>query len=212
MRIRAPTARASSRASSPSVEAQGTARAGDKKHQYLVRVVPKMWLLKRRKNTRIFQQATLVDIINEVFAQARITRRWDLTQTYPLRSYCVQYRETDYHFVKRLLAEEGIFFYFEPPAGLLDQLTGGFAGAVAGAASGIVRAPCASASIGGAVSGLEQAFKLDETVVLCDSAQLYPPIQGGLETLLGSAVGAAIEAFVPDSGPASKRCDRSSLP
>src|SRR5690606_4552809 len=40
-----------------------------------------------------------------------------LTRTYPQREYCVQYRESDFHFISRLLEEEGIYYFFEHAQG-----------------------------------------------------------------------------------------------
>ena len=159
-----------------SVEAQGVARS-DHRRQYRIRVVPRMWLLKKRTNSRIFQEKTPQEIVSEVLAQAGIAYRWNLTEKYPVRTYCVQYRETDYHFVKRLLAEEGVWFHFEPPAQLLESVADALGGTVLGAVGAAV----------GEMAGLT------ETIVFSDSADSYPPIQqsGGA----GSVVGAAVDAL-----------------
>ena len=78
----------------------------------VVRVVPRLWLLKRKKRTRIFQRMRVPDIVTAVLLEAGIATRWQLKREYPVREYCTQYEETDYRFVKRLLAEAGIYFYF----------------------------------------------------------------------------------------------------
>ncbi len=80
--------------------------------QYVVRVVPRLWLLKRKTRTRIFQNMRVPDIVSAVLLEAGITTRWQLVRAYPEREYCTQYEETDYRFVRRLLAEAGIYFYF----------------------------------------------------------------------------------------------------
>ena len=82
---------------------------------YELRIAPRMWRLRRRTNSRIFQEKTLQEIVEIVLAEHRVARRWVLTRPTPRRMYCVQYQESDYAFVTRLLAEEGIFFYFEDP-------------------------------------------------------------------------------------------------
>src|SRR5690606_28196217 len=58
---------------------------------------------------------TVLEIIKEVFKDQGFSGDVkDLTTgTFPVRDYCVQYRETDFNFVCRLLEQEGIYFYFE---------------------------------------------------------------------------------------------------
>ena len=84
---------------------------------YRAELVPSAWLLTHRYNSRIFQEKTVPDIISEVLTQAGIaTDRFKidgLARTYDPRTYCVQYRETDYNFICRLMEEEGIRWYFE---------------------------------------------------------------------------------------------------
>ena len=80
-----------------------------------LRVVPRAWLLTQRKNSRIFQHAYVHEIVGAVLAESGVRYRWDLRRpTYPRRVYCTQYEETDWDFVRRLFAEEGILFFFEP--------------------------------------------------------------------------------------------------
>jgi len=52
------------------------------------------------------------DIVTAVLQEAGLQVRWQLVRAYPMREYCTQYEETDYRFVRRLLAEAGIYFYF----------------------------------------------------------------------------------------------------
>ncbi|WP_437982278.1 type VI secretion system Vgr family protein [Sorangium sp. So ce117] len=80
-----------------------------------LRLVPRMWLLNHRKNTRIFQDKYLDEIVGEVLVRYRIRHRWDLRNSYRKRLYCTQYEETDYEFVTRVFAEEGVLFFFEHP-------------------------------------------------------------------------------------------------
>ncbi len=100
-------------------------RLGDAVNQalYAVELVPKHWLLTRRQACRIFQQHNCEDmsvpgIIKKVFADAGMSAdhiRWALKQPgqYQPRDYVVQYRETDFAFISRLMEEEGIFYFFE---------------------------------------------------------------------------------------------------
>jgi type VI secretion system secreted protein VgrG len=97
------------------VEADGSSGGGGRQHRYRVWLVPRLWLLGQGRNSRIFQDKTVREIIDQVLAEANVERRWALTRTYTPRSYCVQYQESDLRFVQRLLAEEGIFYSFEHP-------------------------------------------------------------------------------------------------
>jgi type VI secretion system secreted protein VgrG len=78
-------------------------------HYYSAQVVPWFWLLTRRADCRIFQNKTTPEIIEEVFKALGFTDyELNLTGTYSKRDYCVQYRETDFNFVSRLMEYHGI--------------------------------------------------------------------------------------------------------
>lgn len=81
-------------------------------------LAPRLWLLQKRVNSRIFQDLTVQQIVDVVLDEHSIARAWSLIASFPTRQYCVQYQESDYHFVTRILAEEGIFFSFEQPPGV----------------------------------------------------------------------------------------------
>lgn len=88
--------------------------------RYRVRVVPRLWLLSRRRDSRIFQAMSTPDVLKEVFAGAGISGDGldlRLNRSYQPRDYCVQYRETDLAFVSRLMEEEGITYFFAHSAG-----------------------------------------------------------------------------------------------
>lgn len=76
---------------------------------------PWLWFLSRNANCRIFQDVTVANVFEKVVRDTHgfSDFRLSLTQSYKTREYCVQYRESDFDFVNRLLAEEGIFYYFE---------------------------------------------------------------------------------------------------
>ena len=81
---------------------------------YRATMVPKLWLLTRTADCRIFQNKTIPDIIQSVMKDNGITDlRTVLTGTYEPRDYCVQYRETDFNFVSRLMEQYGLFYFFE---------------------------------------------------------------------------------------------------
>ena len=87
-----------------------------------LRIVPRMARLKKRRTSRIFQDMTTREIVEQVLAVSKIPNRWLLARSLPTRAYCVQYDETDYAFVTRLCAADGIFFSFDHP--LADSTPG----------------------------------------------------------------------------------------
>jgi type VI secretion system secreted protein VgrG len=81
---------------------------------YRATLVPWLWLLTRTSDCRIFQKKTVPDILEEVFKGHGFNDfKPQLTGTYSQREYCVQYRETDFNFVSRLMEEEGIYYFFQ---------------------------------------------------------------------------------------------------
>lgn len=81
--------------------------------EYRAELVPWLWFLTRTADSRIFQRKSVPEIVKQIFGEYGFSDyRLDLTGSYEPREYCVQYRETDYNFVARLLEEEGIYFYF----------------------------------------------------------------------------------------------------
>ena len=82
--------------------------------RYRATVVPWLWFLTRTADCRIFQETTVPDIIKQVFRDLGFTDFEDgLTGSYRTWEYCVQYRETDFSFVSRLMEQEGIYYYFK---------------------------------------------------------------------------------------------------
>jgi uncharacterized protein involved in type VI secretion and phage assembly len=83
---------------------------------YRAELVPAAWMLTHRYNSRIFQGKTVQEIITAVLTDAGLPSdrfRFALQGSYNPREYCVQYRETDYNFIARLMEEEGIWWCFE---------------------------------------------------------------------------------------------------
>ena len=83
--------------------------------RYSAKVVPWLWFLTRTSDCRIFQQKSVPDIIKSVFREHGTADFDDssLSGTYAARDYCVQYMETDFDFVSRLMEEEGIYYFFK---------------------------------------------------------------------------------------------------
>lgn len=81
---------------------------------YHAQVVPWLWFLTRQADCRIFQNLAVPDIISQIFNPFDFKDfRLALKNTYPQLEYCVQYRETSFNFVSRLMEEFGIFYYFD---------------------------------------------------------------------------------------------------
>ncbi|MGE3779544.1 MAG: type VI secretion system Vgr family protein, partial [Pirellulaceae bacterium] len=92
---------------------------GDGRRTYRAEVVPWLWFLTRTSDCRIFQDKTIPEILTQVFSD-RGFREFDVSQVrgaHPKHEYCVQYRETDFQFVSRLMEHEGIFYYFRHEEG-----------------------------------------------------------------------------------------------
>jgi type VI secretion system secreted protein VgrG len=79
---------------------------------YFADLHPKLWLLTLASDCRIFQNKSVPDIVKQVLSDHGVTDVKDsLTGAYSPREYCVQYMETDFDFVSRLMEEEGICYF-----------------------------------------------------------------------------------------------------
>ena len=86
---------------------------------YRCSLVPRLWFLGQIRDHRIFQNLSVVEIIQQILKEQGFTgdaASFKLCYAYEPREYCVQYGETDLHFITRLCEEEGIYFYFEHKA------------------------------------------------------------------------------------------------
>lgn len=91
----------------------------DQTHVYRAVVRPWFWFLTRTADCRIFEHKSVPEIFELVvkaygFSDYSVAK---LTGSYAKLEYCVQYRETDFNFLSRLLEHEGIYYYFEHHAG-----------------------------------------------------------------------------------------------
>src|SRR5262245_12908511 len=85
-----------------------------KYYEYQMTVNAWVWFLTRTAECKNFQEKTAPEIIKAVSGDHAIASYTDaLTATYAKREYTVQYRETDFAFVSRIMEEEGIYYYFE---------------------------------------------------------------------------------------------------
>lgn len=99
------------------VEAQAI---GMREDIYVYRMVlrPTLWLLSRTTNCRIWHDLDAFQIISEVLGEREVAFRDARTRkSLPKLEYCVQYRETDFAFVSRLMEQHGIYYFFEHEKG-----------------------------------------------------------------------------------------------
>jgi type VI secretion system secreted protein VgrG len=81
---------------------------------YRATMVPWTWFLTRTSDCRIFQKKTIPDIIQQIFKDLGFTDyKLQLQGSFEPRDYCVQYRETDFNFVSRLMEQYGLLYFFE---------------------------------------------------------------------------------------------------
>ncbi|MET3601889.1 type VI secretion system tip protein TssI/VgrG [Martelella mangrovi] len=80
---------------------------------YKITLLPMLSRLEHGSDCRIFQQKTVPDIIKQVLKECGVEDvQWHLAGEHLAREFCVQYRETHLAFIKRIAADEGIWFYF----------------------------------------------------------------------------------------------------
>jgi type VI secretion system secreted protein VgrG len=89
---------------------------GIKYTRYHAEVTPEIWFLSCRFNSRIFQNQTVPDIIKKVLTDGGISKdlfRFALKGEFKPKDYIVQYRESDFTFISRLMEQYGIYYFFE---------------------------------------------------------------------------------------------------
>ncbi|EYF05453.1 type VI secretion system Vgr family protein [Chondromyces apiculatus] len=79
---------------------------------YFLKIAPALWRTTLRRNNRIFQHISIPDIVTKVLAEWQIVPELRLSGEYLQHEYRVQYGETDFAFVNRLLEEAGIAYFF----------------------------------------------------------------------------------------------------
>ncbi|HCI49158.1 MAG TPA: type VI secretion system tip protein VgrG [Holosporales bacterium] len=85
---------------------------------YYLTLRPKLWLATLRENCKIFQNMATLDIIKEVLGDHSITIMDNTSSAgQTVREYCVQYNESDFQFISRLMEAEGIYYFFAHLAG-----------------------------------------------------------------------------------------------
>ena len=105
-----------------SVETVASSRNVD---ELVAEVRPWFWMLTLTRNNRVFQEMSVIEIINDVIKDHGQTQflKDETTGSFTKREYCVQYRESDFDFLSRLMEEEGIFYYFDHDDAFLKNET-----------------------------------------------------------------------------------------
>jgi type VI secretion system secreted protein VgrG len=87
-------------------------------YRYQAEVVPWLWFLTRTTDCRIFQEKKVPDVIEQIFQKFEFSDyQMQLSGQHQAWTYCVQYRETAFDFVSRLMEEEGIYYFFRHEKG-----------------------------------------------------------------------------------------------
>lgn len=98
------------------VSVSSTELSGTRYAVYSLVMEPDLWPLKRDRNLRIFQSQTVTQIIKTLLSEYNVTVEDKLTGNYRVWEYCVQYQESSFNFISRLMELEGIYYYFRHEA------------------------------------------------------------------------------------------------
>ena len=89
-------------------------RHADNETECVFKLEPAFALLQMGRSTRVWQNITVPDLVSKLLGEHKINQvEMQLRNTYEKREYCVQYRESDFEFISRLLEEEGISYFFK---------------------------------------------------------------------------------------------------
>ncbi len=170
-----------------------------RRHRYIVKIAPRLWLLRNSDPTRrIFRNQSAVEIACSVLNANGIQPHLQLYRgDYPELPFEYQDDETDWDFLRRVLATAGIFFYFRHASGLLDALVPGgdelaeSVGAVANVAASLGGA---AACVAGFISETASAVGCLTKIVLTDRTIGTERLNDTGVDLAGAAVAAATGA------------------
>ncbi|QRK05075.1 type VI secretion system tip protein VgrG [Archangium violaceum] len=134
--------------------------------KYIAELRPWLWLLTLTRDSRIFQDKTVPQILEQLFTEHGFTDfRMELQRSYPPREYCVQHQESTFDFVSRLMEDEGIFYFFEHSESRHTLVLADDAGA---------HAPCPGPGVA-RVQGHQSTVKTDDAVTGCELEQQVVP-------------------------------------
>src|SRR5215469_10722449 len=92
--------------------------------RYELQVVPKLWTLMRYADCRIYHNKDVTEIVKAVLDERGIDYQASFTGTYKKLEYCVQYRETDFNFISRLMEQCGVLYFFQHDDGSHTMMLG----------------------------------------------------------------------------------------
>lgn len=81
--------------------------------EYVLTIVPGVWLMTKTSDCRIFQAQTPEEIFKKMFEKVGLASGGTINSVKVKYDFCVQYRETDFNFVHRLMEQEGVSYFFE---------------------------------------------------------------------------------------------------
>ncbi|APG18477.1 type IV secretion protein Rhs [Kosakonia radicincitans] len=98
------------------VAVSATELSGTRYAVYQLTVEPDVWPMKRDRNLRIFQGQTVPQIVKTLLGEYQVSLEDRLTGSYRVWDYCVQYQESSFDFISRLMELEGIAYHFRHEA------------------------------------------------------------------------------------------------
>ncbi|RUO91788.1 type VI secretion system tip protein VgrG [Corallococcus sp. AB018] len=163
---------------------------------YFAELRPWLWLLTLTRDSRIHQNLSVPEIVEATFKRHNLGEfRKELKGTYAARDYCVQYQESDFDFVSRLLEDEGIFYFFEHAQGKHTLVLADDASAHA-ACPGLEQVR---------VAGQEPAPRPEDTLTECTLEQQVVPTAHAMGDFDFEVPATPLSAEVPASASLSLR-------
>ncbi|WP_405055560.1 type VI secretion system Vgr family protein [Kosakonia oryzae] len=98
------------------VAVSATELSGTRYAVYQLTVEPDVWPMKRDRNLRIFQGQTVPQIVKTLLGEYQVSLEDRLSGSYRVWDYCVQYQESSFDFISRLMELEGIAYHFRHEA------------------------------------------------------------------------------------------------
>lgn len=95
----------------------GRETSGERYYVWLAVLRPALWYLTQNRDFRIWQEKSVPEIITELLTEHHILFDNQLSWRYRCWNYCVQYQESDFDFISRLMEHEGIYYYFQHQLG-----------------------------------------------------------------------------------------------
>jgi type VI secretion system VgrG family protein len=166
--------------------------------RYRVLLVPALWKLRHVRRSRIFQEQSVPEIVQQILDEAGIAHGASLDGSYPPREFCVQYRESDFDFISRLLEEVGIFYFFEHADGAHTFMLGdgpSALGPLPGEASLPFRGPTGAEGGEEHILGVERAARVRPGAVALRDFDFVRPTLDLTATRKAANVNAELEIY-----------------